>query len=239
MPFSDYGPNLVMKSYKYLNHKYLYNYSHVDRCMTLVVTRGLRFGVDGWHMSPLLQFFMAKENIATCECIVVVSPCFMVEDQERVLQLSVLEVHLKFIIDMEGIVVIGFWRLDLGTFWCTIATRPQKTIMVQFDNLLGGGCLPPKSCYARLLACFWCSFSLTKWCKFAMKWGMLFDGIMNVIEFLGLNGYCSSNAWKINMELDISLNFNCLFQLLFISSYYWVLCRSLEKDKHGLGMIIF
>jgi hypothetical protein len=35
-------------------------------------------------MSPL-QIFMAKENITTCECIVVVSPYFIKEDQERVL----------------------------------------------------------------------------------------------------------------------------------------------------------
>jgi hypothetical protein len=90
---------------------------------------------------------MARENIATCECVVVVvSPCFMEEDQERILQLSILEIHPKFISAMEGIDVIGFWRFDLGTFWCTIATRPQKTILVQFNNLLGGGCLPPKLC---------------------------------------------------------------------------------------------
>jgi hypothetical protein len=162
-------------------------------------------------MSLLFQFFMAGDNIATCECVIVVSPCFMEEDQERVLQLSILKIHPKFIIAMEGIVVIGFWRLDLGTFWCTIATRPQKTILVQFDNLLGGGCLPPKLCYGHLLAHFWCSFSLTKWWKFVVKWGTLFDGIMNVIEFLRLSGYCSSNAWKISMEVKISLRFNYLF----------------------------
>jgi hypothetical protein len=51
---------------------------------------------------------MVGENITTCECIVVVSPCFMEEDQKKVLQLSILKIHPKFIIDMEGIFVIGF-----------------------------------------------------------------------------------------------------------------------------------
>ncbi len=62
---------------------------------------------------------------------------------------------------------------------------------------------------------------------------------MSVIEFLGLNGYCFSNAGKISMEVEISLRLNCLFQSLFASSYYWVLRRFLEKEKHGLGMILF
>jgi hypothetical protein len=163
----------------------------------------------------------------------------MEEDQERVLQLSILKVHPKFIITLECIVAIGFWRLDLGTFWHTIATRPRKTILVQFDNLFGGGCLPPKSCYNHLLVCFWCSFSLTKWWKFVVKWRTFFDGIMNVIKILKLSGYCSSNAWEINMEVEISLKLSCLFQSLFTSSYCWVLYRFLEKEKHGLGMIIF
>ncbi len=54
----------------------------------------------------------------------------MEKDQDKVLQLSILEIQPKFVIAMEGIVVIGFWRLGLGTFWRTIATRPQKTILV-------------------------------------------------------------------------------------------------------------
>jgi hypothetical protein len=72
---------------------------------------------------------MARNNITTCECLVV-SPHFMEKDQDKVLQLSILEIQPKFVIAMEGIVVIGFWRLGLGTFWRTIATRPQKTILV-------------------------------------------------------------------------------------------------------------
>jgi hypothetical protein len=50
---------------------------------------------------------MVGDNIATCECVDV-SPCFMEEDQERVLQLLIFEVHLKFVIATKGIVAIGF-----------------------------------------------------------------------------------------------------------------------------------
>jgi hypothetical protein len=66
--------------------------------------------------------FMVGENITTCESVVV-SPHFMEEDQEKVLQLSILKVHPKFVSSMEGIIVIGFWKLDLGTFWRTIAIK--------------------------------------------------------------------------------------------------------------------
>ncbi len=58
-------------------------------------------------MSFLLQIFMVGDNIATCECVDV-SPYFMEEDQKKVLQLSIFEVHPKFVIAMKGIVAIGF-----------------------------------------------------------------------------------------------------------------------------------
>ncbi len=32
------------------------------------------------------------------------------------------------------------------------------------------------------------------------------------------------------MKVEISLGLNCLFQLLFTSSYSWGFCRFLEKD---------
>jgi hypothetical protein len=50
---------------------------------------------------------MVGDNIATCECVDV-SPYFMEEDQKKVLQLSIFEVHPKFIIAMKSIVAIGF-----------------------------------------------------------------------------------------------------------------------------------
>jgi hypothetical protein len=72
-------------------------------------------------MCPLF-FKCSGENITACE-FVVVSPHFMEEDQEKVMQLSIFKVHPKFVSSMEGIIVIGFWKLDLGTFWRTIAIK--------------------------------------------------------------------------------------------------------------------
>jgi hypothetical protein len=49
---------------------------------------------------------------------------------------------------MKGIVAIGFWRLDLGTFSAPLLLTLED--LAQFNELFGGGCLTPKSCCGHL-----------------------------------------------------------------------------------------
>jgi hypothetical protein len=65
-----------------------------------------------------------------------------------IIRLSILKVHPKFIIAMKGIVAIGFWRLELGTFGAPLLLTLKN--LAQFNELFGGGSLHPKSCCGHL-----------------------------------------------------------------------------------------
>lgn len=78
-PFNNYGPNSITYSYKFLSHKHFCDYSHVNCYMTSIMTKGLRFKVDGWHVPFLLHFFLAGENIVPS--IVIVYLHFMKKDK--------------------------------------------------------------------------------------------------------------------------------------------------------------